>query len=337
VLVNANCGTIEDACSGDIVACGNCPRGEICVSNVCESCVPKTCAELEWQCGTGGDGCGGTLDCGTCPAYDEQGEATSMQCYEHGCCVPRACPDGACGEIADGCGGTVQCGVCPDTSSGMPQVCGLVSANVCTPCTPRTCDDLGWLCGTGDDGCGRPLECGGCPDGEYCSVPGQAAHVCTPCTPKTACEPGECGEISDGCGGSLTCGGCTAGQVCGHITANVCDVCTPAECPSGLQCGTTSDGCGGEADCGECPDGFTCVDNQCCNPKTCGDPGVGCDTTDDGCGGPLDCSCTNPLVCDASGSCCAPIRCIDVCNAGPYDGPDGCGRTLHCESCQTVE
>jgi hypothetical protein len=38
-------------------------------------------------------------------------------------------------------------------------------------------------------------------------------------------------------------------------------------------------------------------------------------------------------LCDASGSCCAPIRCIDVCQTGPYNGPDGCGNTLHCDAC----
>src|SRR5579863_2036117 len=31
-------------------------------------CVPKTCAEAGYTCGMNGDGCGGTLDCGTCDA-----------------------------------------------------------------------------------------------------------------------------------------------------------------------------------------------------------------------------------------------------------------------------
>jgi hypothetical protein len=335
--VLANCGTITDACSGAVVECGTCPQGETCVDNYCKSCVPKTCDELGWECGTGSDGCGGTLACGMCPAYDDDGDATGLQCYQNACCVPRACPDDACGAIADGCGGTLECGACPDADSGNPQVCGLVSANVCSECTPTTCEELAFSCGKADDGCGRELDCGGCPDGEYCSVPGQAAHVCSPCTPKTECEDGECGEISDGCGGAITCGGCGSGEVCGQVTANVCNVCMPSECPGDKQCGTVSDGCGGEAECGDCPDGFGCIDNLCCKPKKCGDPGVGCNTHDDGCGGPLDCSCAAPLLCDTTGSCCAPIQCVDVCQTGAYNGPDGCGNVIHCDGCTMVD
>ena len=32
------------------------------------ACKPKTCAQLARSCGAGDDGCGGTLDCGACPA-----------------------------------------------------------------------------------------------------------------------------------------------------------------------------------------------------------------------------------------------------------------------------
>src|ERR1700677_548723 len=30
------------------------------------SCNPLTCAKLGYNCGVAGDGCGGSLDCGTC-------------------------------------------------------------------------------------------------------------------------------------------------------------------------------------------------------------------------------------------------------------------------------
>ena len=49
-----------------------------------------------------------------------------------------------------------------------------------------------------------------------------------------------------------------------------------------------------------CGQNQKCVNNLCCQPKKCGDPGVGCNVKDDGCGGPLACACNNPLVCDAS-------------------------------------
>jgi len=31
---------------------------------IVDTCTPKTCQDLSWECGTGKDGCGGTLDCG---------------------------------------------------------------------------------------------------------------------------------------------------------------------------------------------------------------------------------------------------------------------------------
>jgi hypothetical protein len=52
---SANCGS-----------CGNaCGTGTSCVGGTCV-CVPTTCAARNWNCGTAPDGCGGTLDCGTC-------------------------------------------------------------------------------------------------------------------------------------------------------------------------------------------------------------------------------------------------------------------------------
>jgi hypothetical protein len=39
--------------------------------NVCGTgtvtCTPATCASLGFNCGAAGDGCGGVLQCGTCP------------------------------------------------------------------------------------------------------------------------------------------------------------------------------------------------------------------------------------------------------------------------------
>lgn len=32
-------------------------------------CIPKTCAQLGKSCGSWSDGCGGTVNCGTCPTY----------------------------------------------------------------------------------------------------------------------------------------------------------------------------------------------------------------------------------------------------------------------------
>ncbi|MDD9946376.1 MAG: hypothetical protein OXU20_35350 [Myxococcales bacterium] len=341
-LQMANCGEISHSCSGEAVDCGVCPQGEICQANRCEVCVPSTCDELELECGSGDDGCGGTLNCGNCPRIDEEGNR--LVCHNHQCCTPQSCPEGACGEIADGCGGTLSCGSCPATESGQEQVCGLVTANVCTPCTRRTCDP--GACGrvSGGDGCGGSLNCGSCPqddvgEGER-NVCNRSANVCEPCTlTKTTCDAGECGRIRDGCGGRIDCGGCVDGEVCGLVSANVCTPCTPTKtsCDDD-DCGMISDGCAGYIDCGGCTGGKQCglvTANVCsvCTPQACSSDKE-CGTTSNGCGGTADCGTCEDAgdVCIAN-QCCKPKTCNDP-GVGCDATDDGCGGPLDC-SCQT--
>jgi hypothetical protein len=75
---HANCGT-----------CGNaCGTNESCTGGAC-LCAPTTCAAHSWNCGTAPDGCGGTLNCGTC--------ASGFTCGGDG--TPNRCerPPGPCG------------------------------------------------------------------------------------------------------------------------------------------------------------------------------------------------------------------------------------------------
>ena len=44
------------------------------------SCTPKTCAELGYNCGMNGDGCGAALDCGACPSGQICGAAGYSRC-----------------------------------------------------------------------------------------------------------------------------------------------------------------------------------------------------------------------------------------------------------------
>jgi mannobiose 2-epimerase len=73
------------------------------------ACTPSTCSALGAACGTPSDGCGGTLNCGTCP--------TGQTCNaSHQCtCAPATCASlgASCGTVSDGCGGTLNCGTCP--------------------------------------------------------------------------------------------------------------------------------------------------------------------------------------------------------------------------------
>ncbi|MFA5067607.1 MAG: hypothetical protein WC466_06165 [Candidatus Izemoplasmatales bacterium] len=87
-----------------------CQSGQICADGVCQNvCISKTCTGMGYSCGSAGDGCGGTLDCGACPS----GYACSgNQCVSM--CVPKTCARMGyfCGNQSDGCGGILNCGTC---------------------------------------------------------------------------------------------------------------------------------------------------------------------------------------------------------------------------------
>jgi len=98
-------------------------------------CVPKTCAELGYDCGQNSDGCDGVLDCGTCSSphfcggggYSKCGGAT----IGGSSCVPATCQSLGinCGPAPDGCGGVIPlCGTCRGSQlcggGGVPSVCG---------------------------------------------------------------------------------------------------------------------------------------------------------------------------------------------------------------------
>ncbi len=92
-----------------------------------DTCTPTTCIEQGKNCGTISDGCGGSLDCGTCaPSETCGGGGVANVC---GVCTPTSCAAQGknCGTISDGCGGTLDCGTCT-----APQTCGGGgTANVC--------------------------------------------------------------------------------------------------------------------------------------------------------------------------------------------------------------
>lgn len=53
-------------------------------------CVPRSCAEAGARCGVISDGCGGAVDCGSCPGC----KPDEMNCC--GACIPKSegrCPD----------------------------------------------------------------------------------------------------------------------------------------------------------------------------------------------------------------------------------------------------
>jgi hypothetical protein len=104
-------------------------------------CGLVTCASANANCGPIGDGCGGTINCGSCTNAGETcggggvpsqcGVATSVKC------TPKTCTDypGTCGPQSDGCGSiTPSCGSCMSPlfcGGGGPSLCGDGSG----PCT----------------------------------------------------------------------------------------------------------------------------------------------------------------------------------------------------------
>jgi len=199
----------------------------------CASSV--SCASPGGQyCGSIGDGCNGTIDCGTCKA---DFLCTDNLCVGGADCVRVTCNSGStqfCGPIGDGCGHVLDCSACATGENCVNSVC------VKEGCAPLTCANAGsQFCGNVGDGCGAKLACGDCPAGQVCG----ANSVCI----ADHCQKGSCtadnggqycGTIGDGCGGSLDCGApCPNGGVCGMDQAGVCPgTGTGKGACTGIQC-----------------------------------------------------------------------------------------------------
>jgi hypothetical protein len=348
------------------------------------ACAPSSCEAQGKSCGIIADGCGGTLDCGSCPDGGSCGIVSANVCSRLAdLCVPasaeEACAGKQCGVEGDGCGGTLDCGSCPDG-----QGCGLELPFQCAPALTATadncpariggCAEVSAGCGLIGNGCGGLFDCGSCPSGQLCGVeaPQQCGRVpeCQPLEPAQACA-GKCGLVSNGCGtevagGIIDCQAafpCPSGETCGGggtpnqcgVGGAVCRALDRATACLGLACGAASDGCGGSFDCGSCSDGEACRAGACevpmrCQPlaqatacagKTCGLVGDGCGGTHScgTCGAGLACGVTAPFACGSPGtSVCQPRSAASAC-AGKQCGTvfDGCGTSAdHRFDCAAV-
>lgn len=210
-------------CAGAWLGCGSGSDPET------PACTPADCAGAGATCGEVGDGCGGFLQCGSCPEGQTCGGGGTANACGTPACQPATCQalGNSCGEVGDGCGGQLDCGTCPQGQTcgggGTPNVCGTPAG-----CARTTCAAEGKSCGTVPDGCGGTLDCGSCGTGQVCT----ASNTCgaAPCTPTTCAAQGkDCGRIDDGCGGTVDCGACPGGETCGGGgDQNVCAAPAPA-------------------------------------------------------------------------------------------------------------
>ena len=236
------CGDIGDGC-GSTMHCGSiCAKsGWTCQGGLCKAgptagCTSISCATAsgDQYCGDIGDGCGGSIDCGTICSkigWTCQGglckAGPTAGCTSLSCATPSG--DQYCGTIGDGCGGSIDCGtICPKTGwTCQNSLCkGQLPA-----CTPLACNPAsgGQYCGVIGDGCGNALACGSmCPPGWVCGnnlCVGGTACVTTECNDPNGVQQ-YCGDIGDGCGGTLSCPTtCSTGVPCGAVTAKVCEPC----------------------------------------------------------------------------------------------------------------
>lgn len=171
-----------------------CPTGCDAATGRCNSCTPKTCAQLGANCGQVSDGCGGTLNCGTCPAGQTCGGggranvcgiacgspcSNWTECTQpgegcdvvRGCCVPcgasgaPCCVNFAAGRFYCGDGGTaLVCGRSYGSGTTTGYYCCQNQGDGC--CQQGRCTSTGTCCKCPANGlnfCVQPsFGCGGC-------------------------------------------------------------------------------------------------------------------------------------------------------------------------------
>jgi hypothetical protein len=221
-------------------------------------CAPSTCQGLGKNCGILLDGCGGSLNCGSCLAPETCGgggaanacgcpsEADSAMCLRLGAQCGRFTGTDACATTR-----SVDCGVCPSGEQCAGNRCG---------CAPESgdalCGSRNLRCGSfnGLDNCGasRTVECGSCAALEAC-VSGQCVCAATQCNGfcvDTSSDPSHCGSCSVACPSASLCSLGTCCPTTGAVCSGVCVVDTSSD----------SRNCGA---CGHDCQGGICAGGQC--------------------------------------------------------------------------
>jgi hypothetical protein len=174
----SNDGLENECCSGNPVylksgesCCGTtkCTFTQTCVSGNCvdnpKECIPKTCSQLNVECGYTDDGCGKRINCGpsikecsatfgSCTASGHQlcvnGKYTSCDDIDSRIdyCQNRECGSDKCGGSCGTCsnGATCNNGKCVCASSKKPNCPSYSSNSVCYYAGVAICDNNEWVC-----------------------------------------------------------------------------------------------------------------------------------------------------------------------------------------------
>jgi hypothetical protein len=150
------CGTVGDGCGGALVCSKSCGVGKVCDTTKGQCKGDSTCVPLSLctngtdfnYCGTIGDGCGGSLPCGTTSCGTGKVCNTSKGlCKGDASCVPTvsstcAAANGGIycgGPIGDGCGGAITCPTtCPTGFTCQNNACVCTGTN-CGQCSGLQC------------------------------------------------------------------------------------------------------------------------------------------------------------------------------------------------------
>lgn len=88
------CGNYDSDSCLEWSSATSCSASQVCDDGDCvsQNCVPKTCSYFDYNCGTASDGCGNTLNCGTCSSgYTCSNNVCNSGCSSHS---GKRCADG---------------------------------------------------------------------------------------------------------------------------------------------------------------------------------------------------------------------------------------------------
>lgn len=206
-ICNPQTGTCTFEPKTDGTSCGPCRE---CQSGSCQPVPAATiCAAQGKNCDSIPDGCGGTVDCGTCSAPQTcggGGVANVCGCSTTTCAAQNA----VCGTVSDGCGGTLNCGTC---DGGFVCCGGRCLLGAC--CNDSDCGGSRHCCSGLCLDCCRDSDCG---TDAFCDV-GTCTPICHTndecptdfrcCPPGSVSQPGSCARCCDNtdCTGGLSCCG----------------------------------------------------------------------------------------------------------------------------------